>query len=184
MNRERTLPDESRNLGGLLVAFVLVGFPIGSTAAAVADPAGYPFGLSMTETVLVAGAVPIALAEATGNRPDALQSVAFFVAFVVTQIPALLVVELAFEGGAAVVSRPAVRAAGRVRPRLPVGACRDGPAVPCGARTADVDPRRRRTGGTSLTAHSRSRTRICTGFRGRAVMVATRSSSGEETSSR
>ncbi|QLH78701.1 hypothetical protein HZS55_16015 [Halosimplex rubrum] len=98
MDHERTPSDETRDFGGLLVAFVLVGVPIGSTAAAVAGPAGSPFGLSMTETILVAAAVLIALAEATGHRPDALQSVAFFVAFAVIQFPALLVVELLFGG--------------------------------------------------------------------------------------
>ncbi|WP_135363467.1 hypothetical protein [Halosimplex halophilum] len=97
MESERSPSDQSRGLGGLLVAFVFVGLPVGSAAAAVAGPAGYPFGLSTSETVLVAGAVPIALAEATDNRPDAARSVAFFAAFVVTQLPALLVVELAFE---------------------------------------------------------------------------------------
>ncbi|ELZ24353.1 hypothetical protein C475_13927 [Halosimplex carlsbadense 2-9-1] len=98
MDHERTPADETRDLGGLLVAFVLVGLPIGGTVAAVAGPAGYPFGLSMTETMLVTGAVPIALAEATGNRPDAVQSVAFFVAFGVGQISTVLVLALLFVG--------------------------------------------------------------------------------------
>jgi len=95
MDHERTSSDESRDLGGLLVAFVLVGLPIGGTVAAVV---GYPFGLSITEAGLLGGAIPIALAEATGNRPDALQSVAFFVAFGVAQVSAVLVLALLFVG--------------------------------------------------------------------------------------
>jgi hypothetical protein len=95
MDHERNSSGGSRDLGGLLVAFVLVGLPIGGT---VAEVAGYPFGLSMTEAGLLAGAVPIALAEATGNRPDALQSVAFFVAFGVAQVSAVLVLALLFVG--------------------------------------------------------------------------------------
>ena len=86
MDHERTSSDESRDLGGLLVAFVLVGLPIGGTVAAI------------TEAGLLGGAIPIALAEATGNRPDALQSVAFFVAFGVAQVSAVLVLALLFVG--------------------------------------------------------------------------------------
>jgi|GEM_PF-2991987 len=97
MDHERTPADEGRDLGGLLVAFVLVGLPIGGTvAAAVTWPTAYPFGLSMTETILIAGAVPMAIAEATGNRPDAVQSVAFLLAFGVVQISTVLILGLLF----------------------------------------------------------------------------------------
>ncbi|QPV62944.1 hypothetical protein I7X12_19885 [Halosimplex litoreum] len=97
MDHERTASEETRDLGGLLVAFVLVGVPVGGTvAAAFTWPTAHLLGLSMTETILVAGAVPIALVEATGNRPDAVQSVAFFVAFGVVQLSTVLILALVF----------------------------------------------------------------------------------------
>lgn len=97
MEYERRIVGEMLDLGGLLVAYVFVGLPVGSTLAAPPQSPTSSFGLTVIDATLLSGAVVIALAESTGNRPGPVESIAFFGAYGFVQLPLLGIVTLLFD---------------------------------------------------------------------------------------
>lgn len=97
MDYESRIVGEVLDLGGLLVAYVFVGLPVGSTLAVLDQASFSPFGLPVIDAGLLSGAVVIALAELTGNRPGPVESIAFFGSYGFVQLPLLGTITLLFD---------------------------------------------------------------------------------------
>lgn len=97
MGYRRRIRDELLDLGGLLLAYVFVGLPVGSGLAVPSQSAFGPAGQTVLEAGLLSGAVVIALAEVTENRPGPAESIAFFGAYGFVQVPALAMATLLWD---------------------------------------------------------------------------------------
>jgi len=94
MDYDRWLLGGALDFGGLLVAYLFVGTPVGGAMDEALRLVGWRLPLTALEGPLVLGAVATAAAEVTGNRPGPVASVGFSAAFVVVRIPLLVPVAL------------------------------------------------------------------------------------------
>ncbi|MFC7138261.1 hypothetical protein ACFQMA_23715 [Halosimplex aquaticum] len=97
MDHERRLVGEALDLGGLLVAYVFVGLPVGSIATRFVQSVNRPLPLTAMEAGFAFGALVIATAEVTGNRPGPVGSIGFFAANAAIRVPLVIVIALSTE---------------------------------------------------------------------------------------
>ncbi|WP_459193971.1 hypothetical protein [Halosimplex sp. J119] len=97
MDYERRLTEDVLDLGGLLVAYVFVGLPVGSIATRLVESVSRPLPLTVVEAGLVFGAVVVAAAEVVDKRPGPVESIGFFAADVIVRVPLVIVIALSTE---------------------------------------------------------------------------------------